>query len=122
MKKIVITESQLKKLTKFLVTESIDYNGNTISYNPDGTINVNKVKIRLIHTNKPIIGQGQYEINIVDLKLENDGLHFKTKMGISKVIPTNVLYVLTNYAKSNDRNDKYLMDGKSAGKIYAKKL
>jgi hypothetical protein len=122
MKKILITESQLKRLTKNLVTENIVYNGNKISYNSDGTINVNNIKIRLIHTNKPLIGKGEYEINIVELKLEKDGLHFTTKMGISKVIPLNVLIVLTNYAKSKDTNDKYLMDGKSAGDVYARKV
>ncbi len=124
MKKIVITEAQLKNLTKFLVTENIEINGSNISYNPDGTINVNGVKIRLIHTQNPLplSGKGPWEINIVKLNKQDKGLDFETKKGRKGLIPFNVLNGLISYVKSNDRNNKYLMDGGPAGDILAKKV
>jgi len=128
MKKIVITETQLKRLTKFLVTESVNYNDTIISYNPDGTISVKDksidVKIRLIHTKNPtpLSGDGPWEINIVNLNLQDKGLNFETKKGRKGLIPKNVLDSLINYVKSNDRNNKFLMDGGLAGQIFAKKV
>lgn len=124
MKKIVITESQLERLTKSLVTENIAHNGNQINYNSDGTINVNNVKIRLIHTKNPtpFSGDGPWEINIVKLNKQDKGLDFETKKGKKGLIPVNVLDDLIIYAKSSDRNNKFLMSGGLAGDILAKKV
>jgi hypothetical protein len=124
MKRILLTETQLLRLTKSLVRENIIHNGHNINYNPDGTINVNKIKIRLLHTQNPLdlFNKGPWEINIVKLNKQDKGLDFETKKGKKGLIPIKVLDDLINYVNSNDRNNKLLMNGGLAGDILAKKV
>jgi hypothetical protein len=127
MKKILLTETQLKKLTKSLLIENVIYKGNKITVNGDGTINVNNVKIRLTHSNNPIplSGKGPWNINITKIWITNDGLRFDTikrKNKEDNILSYDILDKLINYTKQRNDESLSLMSNMLVGDIKANKV
>lgn len=130
MKKIILTESQLKILTKCLVTEQqtnlgglpvlLDLNGDT-SKNPNfGTlifkVNNQPIKIRLF-TEK--LGN----VNVVKLFPTSNGVNITTLKGTKKELGNDIVNNLTNFVKNQRTNTTLELDSSFiTGKLFAKKI
>jgi len=128
MKKIVITESQLKRLTNNIVLEqqvklggipvSLDLNGD-VKTNPNyGTLTFNignkKINIRLFTTKKG-------NVNIVKLIPKDDGIYIKTLMGIEKNLNKDTINKLIEYV-NNPIGEVKLDSSILVGDLKAKKI
>jgi hypothetical protein len=130
MKKIVISESQLKRLTKSLVTEqtklnlgglpvSLDLSGD-VKTNPNfGTLTFNiggkTIKVRLFTTK---FGN----VNIVELKPKEDGAYIKTLKGREENLDNEMISKLVKFVQSQTSNDIKLDSSFLVGDLKAKKI
>jgi hypothetical protein len=123
---IVLTESQLSELTKYLITEqTVNLGGLSVSLNQDekssdfGSLkfifNGKEIKIRLFTTR---FGN----VNIVDIKPNKNGVSIKTKKGVEKDLKQDMVNNLVNYVKNDTKNDIKLDSSFVVGDLMAKKL
>lgn len=124
MKKIVITESQLKAITKLLVTEqsaNINIEGRKGEINPDGTISLlnrlgQKIKIRLKTAR---LG----DVNIVKfIKKEDGNYEIETKMGTNKEFKLDKVNQLLNFIDSSNTKSSALDSSIITGPLTAHKV
>jgi len=124
MKKIIITESQLKAITKLLVTEqsaNINIEGRNGEIYDDGTIslaNKSGAKIR-IRLKTSILG----DVNIVKFQKNEDGdYQILTKKGLNKDFPLDKVKMLINFIDSPKTVSPAIDSSFATGKLTAHKV
>lgn len=124
MKKIIITESQLKKITKLLVMEqsnSINIEGRNGFINSDGTISLlnkfgKQIKIRL-KTDR--LG----DVNIVKFLKKDDGNYeIETRKGTNKEFNIKKVNSLINFVDSSETSSSPLDSSMLVGNLKAYKV
>jgi hypothetical protein len=129
MKKIILTETQLKKLTNNIVLEqqtnlggfpvSLDLNGD-VNTNPNyGTLTFKignkQIKVRLFTTRYG-------NVNIVKLIPKKDGAFIKTLKGREQILDSDMVSKMIDFIKNPDASDVKLDSSLLIGDLKAKKL
>lgn len=124
MKKIIITENQLKKIAELLITEqsdNINIEGRNGVINPDGTISLlnkigKQIKIRL-KTDR--LG----DVNIVKFIKNDDGdYEIKTKKGRNEIFNIKKVKSLINFIDSSESVSSALDSSLLVGDLKAHKV
>lgn len=127
MKKIIITETQLKKITKLLISEQkmTNIEGRKTTINPDGTLSIldklgRAVKIRL-KTGRKIMGNDL--VNIVKFFRKEDGdYEIETLKGTNKTFELDKVKQLINFVDSSDMESNPLDSSMITGPLKAFKV
>lgn len=124
MKKIVISESQLKKITKSLIAEQAtnqtSIEGRKAIINPDGTLsilnNIGKfIKIRLKTENMG-------DVNVVKfVKTKKGNYQIETKLGVNKIFDLEKVKKLLNFVDSTEEISNPIDSSLLTGTLTAQK-
>ena len=124
MKKIVISESQLKKITKSLIAEQstnqTSIEGRKAIINPDGTLsilnNIGKyIKIRLMTKNMG-------DVNVVKfVKTKKGNYQIETKLGVNKIFDLEKVKKLLNFVDSTEKISNPIDSSLLTGPLTAEK-
>jgi hypothetical protein len=140
MKKIVITETQLKRLTKSLVTEQsqINLGGLPVLLNKSGQT-PEEMEKKIVPKNNPNFGTLTFniggktvrirlftskygDVNIVELQPKKDGAYIKTLKGREQNLDSDIVSKIIEFVKNPSLNDVKLDSSFLVGDLKAKKI